>query len=144
MSAALGAAAGLMDYVLADYTWARAVLLLGPTVATLGMTVQIPLATAADVVLSGTGLGHPHWMDSSRATLLTAAGTVAILAGVFGINCAGGSDAGSSDGSISSGSGRQAGQEMEHATEGGLQEELLPPGNGEEQQQHSSGTTQAA
>lgn len=74
-------AAGLMDYVIADYTWARAVLLLSPTVATLGTSIQIPLATAADVVL-----GQPHWLDSWRAVGLTAAGTVLILGGVCGIN----------------------------------------------------------
>lgn len=74
-------AAGLMDYVVADYTWARAVLLLSPTVATLGTSIQIPLATAADVVL-----GHPHWLDSWKAVGLTAAGTVLILGGVGGIN----------------------------------------------------------
>lgn len=138
----VAAAAGLMDYVLADYTWARAVLLLGPTVATLGMTVQIPLATAADVVLSWTGLGHPHWMDSRRATLLTAAGTVAILAGVFGINCSGGSDAGSDAGGSSG--GWQAGEQAGHiAADGGLQERFLQAGDGEGQQQHSEGAVQS-
>ena len=70
-----------MDYVVADYTWARAVLLLGPTVATLGMSVQVPVATAADAVM-----GHPHWLDSWNAVWLTAAGSVLILAGVGGIN----------------------------------------------------------
>lgn len=69
-----------MDYVIADYTWARAVLLLSPTVATLGTSIQVPLATAADVVL-----GQPHWLDSWQAVGLTAAGTVMILAGVGGI-----------------------------------------------------------
>lgn len=70
-----------MDYVIADYTWARAVLLLSPTVATLGTSIQVPLATAVDVVL-----GQPHWLDSWRAVGLTAAGTVLILGGVCGIN----------------------------------------------------------
>jgi hypothetical protein len=130
-----------MDYVLADYTWARAVLLLGPTVATLGMTVQIPLATAADVALSWAGLGHPHWMDSRRATLLTAAGTAAILAGVFGINCSGSSDCSSS--SSSSGSEGQAGQQAESTADGDLQERLLQREDGWEQQQHSQEVTQA-
>lgn len=73
--------AGLMDYCVADYTWARAVLLLGPTVATLGMSVQVPLATGADAVL-----GHPHWLDSWKAVGLTAVGSVLILGGVGGIN----------------------------------------------------------
>lgn len=73
-----------MDYVLADYTWARAALLLGPTAATLGMNIQIPIATLGDLLL-----GRPHWFDSRLAIALTTAGTVAILAGVFGINLAG-------------------------------------------------------
>lgn len=72
---------GLMDYVVADYTWARAVLLLSPTVATLGTSIQVPVATAADVFL-----GAPHWLDSWKAVGLTAAGTVLILGGVGGIN----------------------------------------------------------
>lgn len=70
-----------MDYVCGDYLWARAVLLLGSTVATLGTSVQIPVATLADVVL-----GHPHWMDSPRAVALTATGTLLILGGVTGVN----------------------------------------------------------
>lgn len=73
-----------MDYVLADYTWARAALLLGPTAATLGMNIQIPIATLGDLLL-----GHPHWQDSPAANALTVVGTVIILAGVFGINLAG-------------------------------------------------------
>lgn len=74
-----------MDYVLADYTWARAALLLGPTAATLGMNIQIPIATVGDLLL-----GHPHWLDSRSAVALTAAGTIAILGGVCGINLASG------------------------------------------------------
>lgn len=87
-----------MDYVLADYTWARAVLLLGPTVATLGMAVQVPLATAADAVL-----GHPHFMDSWNAVALTSVGSLLILGGVGGINLdpwrsSGGGGGGAADG----------------------------------------------
>lgn len=74
---------GLLDYVLADYTMARAVLLLSPTVATLGASIQVPLATAADLVL-----GQPHWIDSRKAIGLTAAGTFLVLGGVGGINLA--------------------------------------------------------
>lgn len=104
--------AGVMDYVLADYTWARAVLLLGPTAATLGMSIQIPLATAADLLL-----GHPQWLASVQATLLTAAGTAAILAGVFGINLAG-------EGSRND---QQAAATAEGTAESSLQEPLLQP-----------------
>lgn len=75
---------GLIDYVCADYTWARAVLLLGSTVATLGMSLQIPLATAGDLLLRR----HPHWLDSQQSVAMTCAGTVALLAGILGINLA--------------------------------------------------------
>eukprot|EP00775_Hariotina_reticulata_P006467 gene6467-6695_t len=75
---------GLMDYVCADYTWVRAVLLLGSTVATLGMSLQIPLATAGDLLLRR----HPHWLDSQQSVLMTCGGTVAILAGILGVNLA--------------------------------------------------------
>jgi hypothetical protein len=36
-----GATAGLLDNVGADYLWARAVLLVGPTIASAGMTIQV-------------------------------------------------------------------------------------------------------
>jgi drug/metabolite transporter (DMT)-like permease len=73
-----------MDYVCADYTWARAVLLLGSTAATLGMSLQIPLATAGDLLLQR----HPHWLESQQSVVMTCVGTVAILAGILGINLA--------------------------------------------------------
>ncbi len=70
--------AGLLDYVAADYFWARAVLLLSPTAATLGLAAQIPLACIGDALL-----GEPVWLASGRATALTAGGALAILCGVF-------------------------------------------------------------
>ncbi len=48
---------GLLDYVLSDYLWARAVMILGPTVATLGLSVQIPMAAAADLAF-----GNAKWI----------------------------------------------------------------------------------
>ena len=36
-----GGTAGLLDNVGADYLWARAVLLVGPTIASAGMTIQV-------------------------------------------------------------------------------------------------------
>lgn len=103
---------GLMDYVVADYTWARAVLLLGSTVATLGMSIQIPMATLADLLL-----GHPHWLDSRASVAMTAAGTAAILGGVAGINLAGsGSRAGGerdAGGSEAAGDNNGGGDEAE-------------------------------
>ena len=53
--------AGLLDYVLSDYLWARAVMLIGPTVATLGLSVQIPMAAAADLFL-----GKARWIASGK------------------------------------------------------------------------------
>jgi hypothetical protein len=72
---------GLVDYVIADYLWARAVLLLGPTLATVGMSAQIPMATIADIFI-----GQPTWLKQPSTTAVTAAGTVAILAGFIGSN----------------------------------------------------------
>lgn len=42
---------GFCDNVFSDYLWARAVVLTSPTVATIGMSVTIPLAMASDFLL---------------------------------------------------------------------------------------------
>lgn len=47
---------GLVAYLLADYLWARAILLLGPTIATLGMSVQIPMAATVELLW-----GRAYW-----------------------------------------------------------------------------------
>lgn len=47
---------GLCDNVLSDYLWARAVILTSPTIATIGMSITIPLAMISDLVL---GKGVP-------------------------------------------------------------------------------------
>ena len=72
---------GLLDYVLSDYLWARAVMILGPTIATLGMSIQIPLAAAVDFVL-----GQAKWLASTKTLLMTLGGTSLILAGFCIIN----------------------------------------------------------
>lgn len=72
---------GVLNYVVADYLWARAVLTLGPTAATVGMSAQIPLATLADAFL-----GSPTWLQQARALAMTAGGTAAIMAGFVGFN----------------------------------------------------------
>ena len=72
---------GLLDYVLSDYLWARAVMILGPTVATLGMSIQIPMAAAVDFVL-----GRAKWMRSTETLLMTLGGTALILSGFCVIN----------------------------------------------------------
>ncbi|CAI5724226.1 unnamed protein product [Peronospora destructor] len=44
---------GLFDNVLSDYLWARAVLLTSPTVATVGLSLTVPLAIVADFSCHG-------------------------------------------------------------------------------------------
>ncbi|KAK0580722.1 hypothetical protein LWI29_005510 [Acer saccharum] len=65
---------GLLDNVLSDYLWAKAVLLTTTTVATAGLTIQVPLAAVVD---SLTG-NAPHLMDYL--------GALAVMVGFAGIN----------------------------------------------------------
>lgn len=65
---------GLLDNVLSDYLWAKAVLLTSTTVATAGLTIQVPLAAIVDSIT-----GHsPHLMDYL--------GAAAVMLGFAGIN----------------------------------------------------------
>ncbi|KAJ8603152.1 hypothetical protein CTAYLR_004574 [Chrysophaeum taylorii] len=50
---------GLFDNALSDYLWARAVVLTTPTIATLGLSLTIPMAFGIDA-LSGTLDTHPQ------------------------------------------------------------------------------------
>jgi solute carrier family 35 protein F5 len=45
---------GLFDNVLADYLWARAILLTSPTVATVGLSLTVPFAILSDYIFHGT------------------------------------------------------------------------------------------
>ncbi|KAG2716810.1 hypothetical protein I3760_03G144500 [Carya illinoinensis] len=65
---------GLLDNVLSDYLWAKAVLLTTTTVATAGLTIQIPLAAIVDSVMGNA----PHLMDYL--------GALAVIIGFAGIN----------------------------------------------------------
>eukprot|EP01018_Ginkgo_biloba_P010005 Gb_41554 [translate_table: standard] len=65
---------GLLDNVLSDYLWAKAVLLTTPTVATAGLTIQVPMAALIDSLRGNL----PHLLDYL--------GGVAVLIGFFGIN----------------------------------------------------------
>lgn len=65
---------GLLDNVLSDYLWAKAVLLTTTTVATAGLTIQVPLAAIVD---SMTG-NAPHFADYL--------GAGAVMIGFAGIN----------------------------------------------------------
>ncbi|AQK66335.1 EamA-like transporter family [Zea mays] len=65
---------GLIDNVLSDYLWAKAILLTTTTVATAGLTIQVPIAAIVDTLT-----GHaPHLLDYI--------GAAAVLAGFAGIN----------------------------------------------------------
>jgi solute carrier family 35 protein F5 len=77
--------AGILNYCLSDYLWAHAVLLLGPTIATLGLSVQIPVAAVVEVLL-----GTPKWLSSSSSMAMMLSGTTLIMAGFFAGNLAGG------------------------------------------------------
>ncbi|CDY66751.1 hypothetical protein HID58_003733 [Brassica napus] len=65
---------GLLDNVLSDYLWAKAVLLTTTTVATAGLTIQVPLAAIVDG-LSG---NKPSFTDYI--------GAAAVMVGFAGIN----------------------------------------------------------
>ncbi|KAI8574286.1 hypothetical protein RHMOL_Rhmol01G0342700 [Rhododendron molle] len=65
---------GLLDNVLSDYLWAKAVLLTTTTVATAGLTIQVPIAAVVDA-LTGNA---PNLMDYI--------GAAAVMVGFAGIN----------------------------------------------------------
>lgn len=69
------------DNVLSDYLWARAVLLTSPTVASIGLSLQIPLAASVEVVI-----GKPAWAAHARNAALMASGTFFVLAGFAGVS----------------------------------------------------------
>eukprot|EP00798_Chlamydomonas_sp_ICE-L_P003898 gene3898-13968_t len=72
---------GILAYVMADYMWARGVMIIGPTIATVCQSIQIPVAAAADLLL-----GTPTWAESYHSIVMALAGTLLILFGLFGIN----------------------------------------------------------
>lgn len=65
---------GLLDNVLSDYLWAKAILLTTTTVATAGLTIQVPLAAVVDTVTGNA----PHLMNYL--------GAAAVMIGFAGIN----------------------------------------------------------
>jgi solute carrier family 35, member F5 len=63
-----------LDNVLSDYLWAKAIHLTTTTVATAGLTIQVPIAAVIDSIT-----GHaPHLLDY--------VGAAAVLVGFAGIN----------------------------------------------------------
>jgi hypothetical protein len=62
-------------------------LLAGPTVATAGLALQVPLAVLLDGLLRS-----PPWLSHAGSTVLTLAGGAVVLCGFFGVNAAGEDD----------------------------------------------------
>lgn len=71
---------GCLDNVLSDWAWARSILLIGPTLATAGLALQVPIAVVTDVLLT-----HPAWLGSLLTIMLTTVGGSVILAAFFGL-----------------------------------------------------------
>jgi solute carrier family 35 protein F5 len=65
---------GLLDNVLSDLLWASAIVLTSPTVATIGLSLTIPLSMLGDWAL----LGHPPSLLLVLGAVLTILGFVAI------------------------------------------------------------------
>jgi hypothetical protein len=72
---------GLFDNTLADYLWSRAVMLIGPTLATVALQLQVPMAMMVDPLLKVSG-----WWSSATAAVLELTGAAGILAGFFWLN----------------------------------------------------------
>ncbi|KAI9905202.1 hypothetical protein PsorP6_013967 [Peronosclerospora sorghi] len=66
---------GLFDNVLSDYLWARAVLLTSPTVATVGLSLTVPLAIVAD-----------FWFHGVLPTNVTLLASALVISGFVLIN----------------------------------------------------------
>lgn len=64
----------MIDNVLSDYLWAKAVLLTTTTVATAGLTIQVPLAALLDYITGNA----PNPLDY--------VGAASIMVGFVGIN----------------------------------------------------------
>ena len=71
---------GLLDNVLSDYLWARAVLLTSPTVASVGLSMQIPMAAAVEAMM-----GRARWMDTATTAGTMLVGCGLVMAGFFGV-----------------------------------------------------------
>uniref|UniRef100_M4BZI1 EamA domain-containing protein n=1 Tax=Hyaloperonospora arabidopsidis (strain Emoy2) TaxID=559515 RepID=M4BZI1_HYAAE len=66
---------GLFDNVLSDYLWARAVLLTSPTVATVGLSLTVPMAIVAD-----------FWCHGMLPTYVTLVASALVISGFVLIN----------------------------------------------------------
>ena len=71
---------GLVDNVLSDYLWAQAVLLTSPAVATVGLSLTVPLAVLSQLTLPKSWMMHaaPLTWASAVSAVLVVAGFVAL------------------------------------------------------------------
>jgi len=76
----LACSKAFFDNVCSDYLWARAVLLTSPTIASIGLSMQIPMAATVEAFI-----GHPIWATHFNHAVLMAIGTVFILSGFYGV-----------------------------------------------------------
>lgn len=76
----LACAKAFFDNVLSDYLWARAVLLTSPTIASIGLSLQIPLAATVEVLT-----GRPAWARNVFNGALMTGGMLFILLGFAGV-----------------------------------------------------------
>ena len=77
---ALVVAKGLVDNVLSDYLWARAVLLTSPTTASVGLSMQIPLAAVTEVLL-----GAANWLKNASSAAAMLVGCGFVVSGFLGV-----------------------------------------------------------
>ena len=56
----------------------------GPTVATVGLSMQVPLAVTLDAIFK-----HPAWLHSASQASFMFGGALLVLAGFFGVNTSG-------------------------------------------------------
>lgn len=56
----------------------------GPTLATSGLALQVPIAIVSDAILK-----HPTWLDSVSTIVFTLVGGTIIVAAFFGLNIKG-------------------------------------------------------
>lgn len=66
---------GFADTVVADYFWARAVVLTSPTVATIGMSITIPIALVTDFFINGIA-----------PTAISVVGSLSVIVGFILVN----------------------------------------------------------
>lgn len=78
--------AGLCNNVVSDYLWARSVLLTSPTVATVGLSVAIPIAMLADFLFQGDA---PTVLSAGGACLVVVGFCLVSVSGEFEPNLLG-------------------------------------------------------